>query len=326
MNKVLALLFFLGTFFYANTSQAQCTPATSSFALASNQCLPVVLDGRPSTNEENHFIEIFEVDGSMNLVHGTYYSKWFSGEIGLINDLRYYTGYIFELGKTYRIKVAVQNYTDATQTQFCTQWDESVKLVTINSGATCFGPNMSLTPYYDFRQECIIGFAAGTGFTQHLSLIDHYVDRVEFNHNGVITVDNEHSYFYHMPSWGPFFGNISATVYYKDGTSAVRSMTYERCKTSTIDPYLGPKRMGVGETEDDITIYPNPSAGAMTISNLQGQAGSIEVYNVDGVRVFSKKITSTVEKIELDKVAKGIYMIHLNLENGQRIVKKHVIK
>lgn len=329
MKKVLAFLFFVSSFLSAHTSQAQCTPADAAFLISANQCLPVSLDGRPSTNEDNHFIEIFEIDNNNNFV-GSYYSKWFTGEIGLIDDLNLYTGYQFQLGKKYHIKVAVQNYVNGTTPPFCNPWDEMTSTVTINSGATCYGGNMKLTPWYDFRQECIIGFSAGSDGSFNTADITDHIDRVEFNLNGNVTVDNQFSYFLHMPTYGPFAGNVTATMYYSDGTSSVRSLNYQRCKTVTIDDNPGgPRGRTTGPINNElhaVSIYPNPSAGNMTITNLNSQAGTIKIYNMDGVLVFAKNITSDVEQLQLNKVAKGIYMVHITLDNGKKLIKKQVIQ
>ena len=109
-----------------------CLPANSFFTLAPNQCTEsVVMDGSGSFNEQNHFIEIYRVNGVGQVgVAGQYYYQWFSGEIGKVT-LNTYCNYNFQYGQVYRIKLAVQKR--APDHSWCTQWDESVKYVTTYS-------------------------------------------------------------------------------------------------------------------------------------------------------------------------------------------------
>lgn len=120
-----------------------CMPANAFFSVPAKACpSEVIMDGRGSWNEDNHFIEIFEVSGvgSTAAIAGTYYSRWFAGEIDRVN-LKTYCNYNFQWGKTYRIKLAVQNYN--RRPKLCTTWDETVHYVQTYSK-------------YDVRNPCFI--------------------------------------------------------------------------------------------------------------------------------------------------------------------------
>ena len=316
--------FLLPILFLSLYSNAQS--AVSNFILPSNQCLPVYLDGRPCTNETLHFIEIFEIatPTSTWVLGGTYYSAWHSGQIGEITDLGAYTGYQFQNGRHYRIKVAVQNSV--------TGWNESVNVTTINDMATCLGPNRSLTPFYDKDGKCIIGFAAGPGCSTHDLPI--YSDYVVFNVNGNIFVDNQPSYFYHL-NGGPYFGNVSVTFHYKDGTTNTSSMTYEKCPPVVMDPHDGELTHGKkekGEANEILInsqtkVFPTPSNGIFTVSTGNSSIQLIKIFDSLGKEIINRAVTGTRSlEFDLSNHPKGIYFIHILDENDNVEIKKQLIQ
>ena len=67
--------------------------------------------------------------------------------------------------------------------------------------------------------------------------------------------------------------------------------------------------------ENEIKIYPNPSEGLISIDlgNLNEKELELEIINLAGQRVFSKKIESTqsVYKTDLSNLPKGVYTLNL---------------
>jgi hypothetical protein len=74
----------------------------------------------------------------------------------------------------------------------------------------------------------------------------------------------------------------------------------------------------------ELSAYPNPTLGEISVSGL-GQATSLEVYNIFGSKLFSKKEPiSEMEKIDLTKAPSGIYII--SAVGAQRVMFKRISK
>ena len=63
------------------------------------------------------------------------------------------------------------------------------------------------------------------------------------------------------------------------------------------------------------TIYPNPAKSVVNI-RAEKEINSIEVYNLQGVKVFSQKISGLVTKININSLAAGSYFIKVNYMDG----------
>lgn len=81
-------------------------------------------------------------------------------------------------------------------------------------------------------------------------------------------------------------------------------------------------------TIDAIKIFPNPTNGDITISNIQNiELNSIEVYNVLGRLVKQIKVKKGLSKLNtnLMNLSKGIYLLNLKTINGISRSQKLVI-
>jgi hypothetical protein len=66
---------------------------------------------------------------------------------------------------------------------------------------------------------------------------------------------------------------------------------------------------------ENISIYPNPSTGIVTIDNAQGE--TIEILNILGEEVFALSNASDNQKIDLSDLPCGNYFIRINSELHQ---------
>lgn len=82
---------------------------------------------------------------------------------------------------------------------------------------------------------------------------------------------------------------------------------------------------GVLGTDDisliESTVFPNPSANGWNINTPNTKIKSIEVYNLLGKRVVSKKVDANNTTISTDGLASGIYIARINTELGTKTVK-----
>lgn len=71
---------------------------------------------------------------------------------------------------------------------------------------------------------------------------------------------------------------------------------------------------------NDLSVYPNPTSGAVWVTDLDGPA-TFEVYNISGQMVHSGRIVSNQQKISLKSVVSGSYILKLTTQKGSSFSK-----
>ncbi|MCX2743584.1 T9SS type A sorting domain-containing protein [Mangrovivirga sp. M17] len=81
------------------------------------------------------------------------------------------------------------------------------------------------------------------------------------------------------------------------------------------------------EENKNIKLHPNPSTGKFTIQFLNDyKTKYIEIFNLDGIKVFEQKYQDT-NPIKLDLMLKpGIYIIKFTLDDSDTVVQKIIIQ
>ena len=80
---------------------------------------------------------------------------------------------------------------------------------------------------------------------------------------------------------------------------------------------------GIGENSIAAKVYPNPTKGEIT---LEGEdINHVRIVNAYGQTVYSSKVEGEQVRIDLSNMAKGIYMMHIEANDGQA-VKKIVVE
>ena len=96
--------------------------------------------------------------------------------------------------------------------------------------------------------------------------------------------------------------------------------------TITLQSTLNTRNEGVFE---NIKIYPNPTKGNITITNLKNEdLYSIHIYNVLGKLVKKTNLNGEIfqTNINLTSLQKGIYLLHLTNLNGYSKTQKLIIR
>lgn len=79
-------------------------------------------------------------------------------------------------------------------------------------------------------------------------------------------------------------------------------------------------------TQNNISVFPNPSHEKLTITSDLSQGGIIEIYNITGVKIFSQSVSSlALASIDISGQANGTYVIKVSCAGNvwtQRIIKK----
>jgi hypothetical protein len=102
----------------------------------------------------------------------------------------------------------------------------------------------------------------------------------------------------------------------------------------TIHGYLNPRMyevLGLGGSTTDMNeiiektteIYPNPATDNINIVSYAELINSVEVYNLSGQKVISKKIRATTTKLNTNNLAKGVYIVDIKTKVSS--VKKKII-
>lgn len=74
---------------------------------------------------------------------------------------------------------------------------------------------------------------------------------------------------------------------------------------------------GIGEQTANVSLYPNPTQGEVT---LEGEGlQSVRIVNVFGQTVYNAKVEGDQVRIDLSDMAKGVYVMHIGTENGNAV-------
>ena len=82
--------------------------------------------------------------------------------------------------------------------------------------------------------------------------------------------------------------------------------------------------MGVNEGQDDLQVYPIPTAGELYIEGAGLR--QIQVFNALGQKVYATMMESESLVIDLSQFGKGVYMIRLTDAQGKVMIRKTVME
>ena len=94
---------------------------------------------------------------------------------------------------------------------------------------------------------------------------------------------------------------------------------FGNCKIKKITDFLSNDRFN----ENDFYLFPNPNNGVFNINSLQ--SGSIEIYDILGQLVFTKKEVKATNLI-VTELKKGIYLVKITNEEGETVTQKMVVE
>jgi len=76
--------------------------------------------------------------------------------------------------------------------------------------------------------------------------------------------------------------------------------------------------LGIGEDEmNSLSIYPNPTNGVINIEGLDTEVSStISIFNSIGKMVLSQQVNSEIERLDMNDLPKGLYIIQVQNKDG----------
>ena len=117
-----------------------------------------------------------------------------------------------------------------------------------------------------------------------------------------------------QPAWASaiYFGLSSPPTSYTNGNAFAIRMK------------LSDGNVGVKEVANNISIYPNPSNGVITISADNNLTNIVSIYDVTGKLIFSERLQAN-SNIDLSTYNKGAYIIEV-LNNNKIYTEKVILK
>lgn len=77
--------------------------------------------------------------------------------------------------------------------------------------------------------------------------------------------------------------------------------------------------------DSDITVFPNPAKNLLNVVSESQQIKSVEIIDLNGRIIKTKKINSNNISIEIESIESGVYILKVNNEAGN-ISKKFIKK
>ena len=79
------------------------------------------------------------------------------------------------------------------------------------------------------------------------------------------------------------------------------------------------------ETNNDISIFPNPASNTLTIKSFNSNtASNLTIFSIEGKKLLSRSITTSNEEVNVSNYSKGFYLVQI--DNGKNTVSKMMIK
>jgi hypothetical protein len=77
-----------------------------------------------------------------------------------------------------------------------------------------------------------------------------------------------------------------------------------------------------------LKVFPNPSSGIVNVMLGEGKFSELNVYNMVGAKVYSRKETQAVSsgRIDLSSLQNGIYLIIVESDGGRHIARVQVTR
>ena len=83
--------------------------------------------------------------------------------------------------------------------------------------------------------------------------------------------------------------------------------------------------LGVHDAQQQVSIYPNPTSGNVTLDLSGLNAKTVELFSMNGQLLNTVVPTDETMTLSLSQYAAGIYFVRIHSDNGvttQKIVKK----
>lgn len=116
-------------------------------------------------------------------------------------------------------------------------------------------------------------------------------------------------------------GNIDVTLYASKLYPEVNNLVCHDTSWITIVTFVGID----GRSDNfDLSLYPNPTVGQLNIESAEA-VRQVSVFNALGQEVSLFRDLGTKGLVNLSGLAKGTYTLRIDMQNGERVIRKIVI-
>jgi hypothetical protein len=109
---------------------------------------------------------------------------------------------------------------------------------------------------------------------------------------------------------------------------AISTYTFENVQANGTIEVVFKNKVGIATITNDelqITVYPNPTTGQLTINNEQLTINNVEIFDFYGKNILSQTINRTPQTtVDISHLPSGIYFLQIHTEKGT--VNKKVVK
>lgn len=112
-------------------------------------------------------------------------------------------------------------------------------------------------------------------------------------------------------------------------SAATYSVTATNTTTSCTNTASVTIEVGIaenGSVSHDVIVYPNPTDGKVTVSADGAVISEIRVFTMEGRLVRRIKVDDAETELHLDRIAKGSYLLQVQLQQGDIVRKKLIVQ
>lgn len=296
----------------------------------------IILNGSASTNETNHFIDLWKQNGATYQWYGTF--GWLGGEAGTdnISQLAQAAGIQLTPGN-YQIKLAVQNN--------CVGWLEKVVNFTITTETLNPLFNMNITQSGGTTYSVACTSLANPPHAQHMWYVYNLTNNLIVSGSMVNWTAGASNYNYSGLSKQNAYRVIhivrdpkgcAVQVNYYIQISMMRQASSGTIDEQTLEVELQEIESQLNTLShntitppsiDDITVFPNPTEGSFTLDYHYDQDAEVTIHSATGQAFLAHSIASNSRlSLDLTPYASGVYFMTIRTIDGhqltQRVIKR----
>jgi len=191
--------------------------------------------------------------------------------------------------------------------------DLSVLDQCVEPGFTMFAPSSEL-------DDAALAEIVENGDTPLLDILTHHV----YGGGKVFASDLENGMEIEMLDGNSVTISIGDNVMVNDAMVTTADIVCSNGVIHIIDGLLFANNSGINEDNIDFTVFPNPSNGEITISNLKNESYKLKIMNALGQVILTDRVNSNIT-FDLNQFGKGVYFIELSNKNSL-ITQKVIIE
>jgi len=183
----------------------------------------------------------------------------------------------------------------------------------VEPGFTMFAPSSEL-------DDAALAEIVENGDTPLLDILTHHV----YGGGKVFASDLEDGMEIEMLDGNSVTISIGDNVMVNDAMVTTADIVCSNGVIHIIDGLLFANNSSINEDNIEFTVFPNPSNGEITISNLKNENYKLKIMNALGQVILTDRVNSNIT-FDLNQFGKGVYFIELSNKNSL-ITQKVIIE